>query len=435
MPSLIFHRGTPVGDFQAPARGYLSRSGLRVYPSATAVQGKAAAASAQCGWTEVWRGTTLQGMFHKEIPVTEAEWLEATDPRPVLDFLHPLPTIDKCRRFLVVFGLVATLCGCGRETSPMIDTGNTQPPVDLRRLVFRSEGIRVDTLESDEIVLVTDTWMLSGSPVNGRQVHNTFVALNGVVQQGPGCIVDVVKAPSGSATVHRFLRGVTGGESAVQGDYLIHVGDHWIVCTAFARRPAKTFNTGDVDSFLLSLSLSDAPRADAEIPRPWKQYQKTRKPGTPEGKFVLFMAPAPVYLGSHQKYLEMLRSLPRKGLRFTPADDQRGGRQMSPEIIEFFPKDDRCSVRVDVRVGSGPEGAADRQAVYDGELRVTSHAVELWSSDNPCSLAVAPGLYDVRVTLVKRGRCEEDRDLTHRERFERDDLERYEITMTLKDQR
>jgi hypothetical protein len=317
----------------------------------------------------------------------------------------------------------------------MIDPGNTQPPVDLRRLAFRTEGIRVDTLESDEVVLVTDTWILSGKPVDGRRVQNAFAALSGVVRQGPGCRVDVLNAPSGSTTVHRFLRGVTGGESAVQADYLVHVGGHWVLCTAFARRPAETFNTGDVDSLLLSLALSDAPRADAEVPRPWKQYQKTRKPGTPDGKFVLFMAPAPVYLGSHQKYLEMVRTLPRKELRFTPADYQRGGRQMSPEIIEFFTKDDRASVRVDVWVGSEPQGEADGQAVYAGELRVASEAVQLWSSDDPCTLAVAPGLYDARVTLINRGRCEEGRHLTHREWFERDDLERYEITMKLKPSR
>jgi hypothetical protein len=309
----------------------------------------------------------------------------------------------------------------------MADFGGDQPPVDLRRLVFPSEGITVDTLESDEFVFATDNWVLDGRSIDGRKVRNAAAVLNGVVGQG-----DVLKAPSAPTTVHRFLRGVTGGELAIEGNYLVHIGDHWISCSACSREPGKPFNTKSIDFLLLSLSLSDAPRAGEEVPRPWKQYQKTRKSGTPNGKFALYMDPSPVWLGSHHKYLEIVRSSRQEDMRFSLAEYQQGGRQLSPEILEFFAKDDRPSIRVDVWVGSEPGDKMDRQAVYGGELQVTSPAVELWSLGDPCTLVIEPGLYDVRVVLVNRGRCEAGRYLLHRERFEQDDRERYEITMNLK---
>lgn len=76
----------------------------------------------------------------------------------------------------------------------------------------------------------------------------------------------------------------------------------------------------------------------------------------------------------------------------------------------------------------------DRMAVYGDELQVTSHVVELWSSSDPYPLAAEPGLYEVRVVLTNRGHYT-GRFLTERERFEQDDLERYEIIMNSKQAR
>lgn len=226
----------------------------------------------------------------------------------------------------IIFGLAPTLLGCSRETLPMTDSSNAQPPVDLRRLVFQSDGITVDTLESDKIVLVTDTWMLSGTPKDDRAARRIAAALNGVVRRCSGCRADVIKASSAPVTIHRFLRGVTDDGLAVQGDYLVHIAGYWIACLASSRERGGTgtFNIRSIDSFLLTLSLSDAPRAGAEVLEAWKRYQKAHKPGTPNGKFVLFMAPAPVYLGSYQDYLEIVGSSQRTDFLPTLADDQRG---------------------------------------------------------------------------------------------------------------
>lgn len=334
----------------------------------------------------------------------------------------------------IVIGLATAPSGCSRETLPMTDSSDAQPPVDLRRLVFQSDGITVDTLESDKIVLVTDTWILSGQAVDDRGARRIAAALNGVVRRNSGCLADVIKASSSPTTIHRFLRGVTGVGLAVQGDYLVHIAGYWISCLVGPRELDGTFNVRSIDSLLLALSLSDAPRAGVEILEAWKQYQKTRKPGTPNGKFVLSMDPAPVWLGSYRDYLEVVRSSRRKDLLFTRADYQRGGRRLNPTIIEFYTKDDPISIRVDIWLGSEPKDKMDRTVVYADELQVTSNVVELWSSTDPYSLAVAPGLYDVRIMLAHRGHYER-RILTERERFEQDDLERYEIIMSLKQAR
>ena len=334
----------------------------------------------------------------------------------------------------IVLGLATALLGCSRETLPMTHSSDAPPPVDLRRLVFQSDGITVDTLESDKIVLVTDTWILSGQPVDDRGARRIAAALNGVVRRNSGCLADVIKASSTPTTIHRFLRGVTGDGLAVQGDYLVHIAGYWISCLVGPREPDGTFNVRSIDSLLLTLSLSDAPRAGVEILAAWKQYQKAREPGTPNGKFVLSMDPAPVYLGSYQDYLEVVRSPRRADLLPTLADEQRGGRRLNPKIIEFYTKDDPISIRVDVWLGSKPKDKMDRTVVYADELQVTSPVVELWSSADPYPLTAEPGLYDVRIMLVHRGHYE-GRILTDREKFEQDDLERYEIIMTLKQAR
>jgi hypothetical protein len=310
----------------------------------------------------------------------------------------------------------------------MIDTSEAQPALDLRRLAFPLDGVTVETLESNHLQFVTDTWMLSATPVDGRAVHNLASALDGVVRRGSDCHADVLEGPSGRTTLHRFLRGVKAGDWAVQADYLVSIERHWLYCLVSSRIPGEAFDVRTVDTMLLSALLSETPRTDAEVPQAWKQYQKERTPGTPNGKFVLFMDPAPVCLGSHQAYLEILRS-GRQGYPLpTEAEFRRGGRHVGSSIIEFYSKDDPTSIRVDIWLDSKPNDKIGRESIYSDQLQVPFRAVELWSSHDPYALALEPGTYNVGITVVNRGKCER-RSLTHRERFQRDDLERYEIFM------
>ncbi len=145
-----------------------------------------------------------------------------------------------------------------------------------------------------------------------------------------------------------------------------------------------------------------------------------RKPGTPIGKFVLYMDPAPVCLGSRD-------ARKREWKVFTDADCKRGGRQIDPDWIEFYTRDDPTSVRLDLWIDEHPvvEG---QESIFVARLRVDHDSVSLWSFDETYDVKVASGEYDVSVTLINRGK-HEDRSLTHEERFHRDDLERYEVLL------
>ena len=54
---------------------------------------------AECRWTGVWCGITLQEMTSRGDTLTEAEWLAATDPGPMLAFLRGKYSDRKLRLF------------------------------------------------------------------------------------------------------------------------------------------------------------------------------------------------------------------------------------------------------------------------------------------------------------------------------------------------
>jgi hypothetical protein len=58
------------------------------------------AAIAECRWTGVWRDYAARDVHAEETFVTEAEWLAATDPRPMLRFLRGDISARKLRRFV-----------------------------------------------------------------------------------------------------------------------------------------------------------------------------------------------------------------------------------------------------------------------------------------------------------------------------------------------
>src|SRR5690242_19582338 len=108
-------------------------------------------------------------------------------------------------------------------------------------------------------------------------------------------------------------------------------------------------------------------------------YQQKRKPGTPHAKFIVAMQPAPVCLGSLDDALALLRSPPRGSYTFTPADFQRGGRQVGDTVVEFYTKDDPTSIRIDVWVNRQIDDADTGEPIYQGILQVKGNKVNLWS--------------------------------------------------------
>jgi hypothetical protein len=132
------------------------------------------------------------------------------------------------------------------------------------------------------------------------------------------------------------------------------------------------------------------------------------------------MDPAPVCLGNYQTGLV-------DKTRFTPADFRRGGRQITPDLIEFYAKEDTPSIRIDFWLDSQPE-VKRRERVYESRLRVEGPSLSVWSFFEPYEVRIPPGEYDVSITRLNGGRHSE-RGLTHAERFDRDDLERYEVLL------
>jgi hypothetical protein len=262
--------------------------------------------------------------------------------------------------------------------------------------------------------------MVFVNAVKPGKVGNIMSALQGVVARSPDCREDVLEGPGGAPTIHRFLRGVQGPRWAVQGDYLISFGGAWASATASSRAPGEGFDVTPIDQLLLAFRLADRPRPECEVSPAWRTYQERRRPGSPIAKVVLYMDPAPVCLGSYQTGLA-------DKTRFTPSDFRRGGRQITPDLIEFYAKEDTPSIRVDFWLDSQPD-AKGREPVFEARLRVDGRSFSVWSFVEPYEVPIPPGEYDVSITRLDRGKHSE-RALTDEERFDRDDLERYEVLL------
>ncbi len=294
------------------------------------------------------------------------------------------------------------------------------PAPDLRGVTFPTAGVTVAEHGSGKLVIVTDEWMVFVNAVKPGKVGNIMSALQGVVARSPDCREDVLEGQRGAPTIHRFLRGVQGPRRAAQSDYLISFGGAWASATACLRAPGECFDVTPIDQLLLAFRLADRPRPECEVPPAWRTYQAQRRPGSPIAKFVLSMDPAPVRLGNYQTGLVDMT-------RFTPADFRRGGRQITPDLIEFYAKEDTPSIRIDFWLDSQPE-VKPREPVYESRLRFEGPPFSIWSFVEPYEVPIPPGGYDVSITRLNGGRHSEC-ILTDAERFDRDDLERYEILL------
>jgi hypothetical protein len=214
------------------------------------------------------------------------------------------------------------------------------PAPDLRRVTFPTAGVTVAEHGSGKLEIVTDEWMVFVNAVKPAKVGNIMSALQGVVARSPDCQEDVLEGPRGAPTIHRFLRGAQGRHRAAQVDYLISFGGAWVSAGASPRNPGECFDVTPIDQLLLAFRLADSPRPECEVPPAWCTYQARRQLGSPIAKIVLYMDPAPVCLGNYQTRLA-------EKTRFTPSDFRRGGRQITPDLIEFYAKEDTPSIRVD----------------------------------------------------------------------------------------
>lgn len=316
------------------------------------------------------------------------------------------------------------LVGCGHPAADM-NLNDAKPELDLRRLGFDHSGCTVDVHMDDEISVLTDAWTVFLRPIAGHARKNVESALHGIVLRGgPTYRSDSIDKPQLKIKVYRYLRAIERDHFVGQGDYLVQIDGYWLLGHAFARNPGEMFDQNAIDEFFMSLKLFDEPRADDVVLPAWQEYQRLRKGDMPNAKFVIYMDPAPILLGSYSRYVELVKA---KSFRmFTNDEYSRGGRMIGNDILEFYSKDDPTSVRIDVWVDRKPPADSGFEKIYSDTLIVNSSVLDIWSLEDNCSLNLSPGEYAVEILLVNRGKYETP-SLTARERFERVGLERYEI--------
>jgi hypothetical protein len=82
-------------------------------------------------------------------------------------------------------------------------------------------------------------------------------------------------------------------------------------------------------------------------------------------------------------------------------------------------------IRIDFWLGSQPK-VEGREPVFEAKLRIEARSFSVWSFVEPYEVPIPSGEYDVSITRLNRGSYSK-RALTHAERFDRDDMERYEV--------
>jgi hypothetical protein len=292
--------------------------------------------------------------------------------------------------------------------------------MDLKRLTFPNAGLTVEEHGSQTLLLTTDKWVISVRSMDSRAANLALNAQRRMVRSRV-CREDVLDA-GGGLTIYRFLRGAKGTIHAGQADYILAFPNGWAEARAFPRDFNESFDVTPFDRLLSSFRLADQPCKDCEVLPAWQRYQQTRKPGTALGKFALYMEPASICLGNYE------RAFSDSSRMFTRADFARGGRQVAPDLIEFYAKGDPTAVRVDIWLGNRPAQSGEKE-VFAAQLRTESPSATLWSFDEPYQTSIPPGDYRVTVMRINPGKDSSDY-LTGGERLSRDDLERYEILLS-----
>lgn len=297
-----------------------------------------------------------------------------------------------------------------------------RPAPDILRLEI-PEGVGVVTEHHAEgFQVAADDWILSGQAMDSRTGEYGVAVFQGMARRNPEMRESTIAGPDG-IEIHRFARADGEGGRNSRIEYLVSFRGEWLLAFVNSRRVPETFDPARVDALIRGLRLRDEPRLGAMKPRAWEAYQAARKPGDPIAKMVLFMPPAPVRLGDPLA-VRTDGSLPQH------EDYERGGRVISPELIEFYTKGDPSSIRIDVSLHDRPAEAAG-ELVFDASLRLVEGVLAVSCADarEAIPAKVPPGRYRTRIWVVNNG-VESERSLTDGEWFDRDDLERYEVHLT-----
>lgn len=345
-----------------------------------------------------------------------------------IELLGALPIMS----WLPFLLLCLTVClpGCDLPADPDMGLHDAKPKVDLLRVDFDRSSVEIDVHVEDELCVFNDQWTVNLTPITGEPLINGEMALRRIVlNSGDAFHSSSTENDTEKLKVYRYLRGVSNEHFVGQGDYLINIDGYWFYGTAFARKTLSSFDQRQVDQFFFSLKLLDQPQVARQVLPAWQQYQRTRTANSPDGKFRFYMDPAPVCLGSYDDYLARLDASSYGDMVFTKEDFANGGRMIGNEILEFYSQDDPTSIRIDIWVDRMPTHGMETEKVYANTLIVDKSPVNIWSFDEPCTLEMEPGRYDVQIVLVNRGKYPEE-SLFDRDQFQRDDLERYEIYLT-----
>ncbi|WP_165251233.1 hypothetical protein [Paludisphaera soli] len=296
-----------------------------------------------------------------------------------------------------------------------------KPAPDLLRLAF-PPGAAVTEHDATQAQVFEPDWWLDVRPLEPDQVDNGLRAYRAMRAPLPPFLEEILHGADGS-TIHRLVQRHGDPAEVVRIEYFISFDGDWISAHAGSRDLDRPLDPAPIDAMVRALRLEPQSRPDREVPPAWRAYQRDRRPGSPIAKFVLSMPPAPVLIGDPQALL-LDHGLP------TDEDFDRGGRKITPEVIEFYTKDDPISIRVDVLLDDPPPGAVG-EPVFAAPLRIVDAIAMTCGFDEaePPQVAIPSGEYDLNIAVVNRG-VEDEGMLTDAERFARDDLERYEFRLT-----
>ena len=211
-----------------------------------------------------------------------------------------------------------------------------------------------------------------------------------------------------------------GPHRAVQADYLISFEGAWASAKAASRVPGRVLRPHADRAFPPGLSTRRQASAGMRSAPGVAHLPGEASAGLTDREVRALHGSAPVCLGNYQ-------TGPVNKTRFTAADFRRGGRQITSDLIEFYTTDDEPGIRIDFWLGSQPE-IKGREPIFDAKLRVEEKSFSVWSFVEPYEVPIPSGEYDISITRLNR-RSYSKRALTHAERFDRDDLERYEVLM------
>ena len=298
--------------------------------------------------------------------------------------------------------------------------GLMRPAMDLRRVIVPPHVVKVAEQSSQRLELVTDEWILRLDAIEADHIRVILDSNRGMVQSLPASREDVLRVAD-SPVVHRFLFGVTRPSCAETVHYVVSFGDGlgWAHGRGTLRDVRATLDAAPFDAVLLALRLVDKPRLDLEVPPAWLAYQSNRTADSPIAKFVL-SPEAPLLIGRDEV-------MDRDQTRFSDDDFRHGGRQVTPELIEFYTKGDPIFfVRLDVWLNARPAGR--REPIFESTLRVDNGTVSIHAFDERFQAPVPPGEYEVSISRVNAGRQSQTM-LADDEYFQREDLERYEVIL------